>query len=85
MNPRTGRRINPRQPGMKRTHPQPRRLVEGIVLALRYDEPKDEKAVELQTLIRSKGIEHVLTSVCGLKKGEPLHALVLRQYNATEK
>ncbi len=58
----------------------PRRLVQGIVLALRYDEPKDEKAVELQSLIREKGIEAVLASVCGLSKGEQLQDLVLREY-----
>ena len=60
---------------------QPRRLVEGIVLALRYNEPKDEKAVELQTMIRAKGIEHVLTSVCGLKDNEPLRAMILHEYS----
>jgi mannitol-1-phosphate 5-dehydrogenase len=58
----------------------PKRLVEGIVLALRYDEPKDEKAVELQSLIRAKGIEHVLSAVCGLKPDEPLWTMILESY-----
>jgi mannitol-1-phosphate 5-dehydrogenase len=57
----------------------PRRLVEGITLALRYDEPKDEKAVELQSLIRQNGFEHVLENICGLKSSEPLRAMVLEQ------
>jgi mannitol-1-phosphate 5-dehydrogenase len=60
---------------------QPRRLVEGIVLALRYDEPKDEKAVELQALIRSQGVAHVLTTVCGLREDEPLRAMILQEYS----
>ena len=60
---------------------QPRRLVEGIVLALRYDEPKDEKAQELQSVIRDKGIEHVLSFVCGLRDNEPLKAMILKEYS----
>lgn len=61
---------------------QPHNLVKGIVLALRYDEPRDEKAVELQSLIRNKGVEHVLETVCGLKSHEALHAMILKEYTS---
>jgi mannitol-1-phosphate 5-dehydrogenase len=55
-------------------------LLEGIVAALRYDDPEDEKALHLQTLLADEGIVHVLESVCRLDPSEPLFDLISDKY-----
>jgi len=55
-------------------------LVEGIVAALRYDNPEDEKAVELQRLLADEGIAHVLETACELKPSEALFDLISQKY-----
>ena len=59
---------------------QPVFLLEGIVAALRYDNPEDEKAVELQRLLADEGIAHVLETACELKPSEPLFDLISHKY-----
>ncbi len=60
-------------------------LLEGIVAALRYDNPEDEKAVELQRLISEEGIAHVLETVCGLRPDEPLHEMISDKYRIAQR
>jgi len=55
-------------------------LLEGIVAALRYDNPEDEKALELQRLLSDEGIAHVLESICGLSPSDPLHTIISEKY-----
>lgn len=55
-------------------------LLEGIVAALRYDNPEDEKAVELQRLLADEGIAHVLETACELSPSEPLFDLISQKY-----
>jgi mannitol-1-phosphate 5-dehydrogenase len=62
---------------------QPAHLLEGIVAALRYDNPDDEKALELQRLLRDEGIAHVLETICGLSPSDPLFDLISQKYKRT--
>ena len=48
----------------------PVRVVDGIVAALRYDDPGDAEAVELQETIRAEGVGAALTKFCGLDEDE---------------
>ncbi len=59
---------------------QPDVLADGIVSALRYDNPDDEKAVELQRMLREDGLDSVLRDVCGLKPTDALYQLVQSRY-----
>ncbi len=54
----------------------PRALSWGIAAALRYDEPDDPSAPELQRMLREMGREITLRRVCGIAPNEPLAALV---------
>ncbi len=59
---------------------EPTVLVDGIVSALRYDNADDEKAVELQEILNTDGLDRVLTEVCGLQKGEALYRMIEDRY-----
>lgn len=56
---------------------EPTGLVQGVLSALRYGNPEDEKAMELQGVIQSKGLRHVLASVCGLSPEDDLFQRVV--------
>jgi len=56
---------------------EPTHLVQGIISALRYDNPADPVAVGLQEKLANEGPEAVLTEVCGLTPDEPLYQLIL--------
>jgi mannitol-1-phosphate 5-dehydrogenase len=60
-------------------------LLEGIVAALRYTDPEDEKALRLQQLLADEGIAHVLETVCGLDSAEPLHELIFDKYQSSRR
>lgn len=60
-------------------------LLEGIVAALRYDNPDDEKALQLQRLLSDEGIAHVLETVCRLDPAEPLFDLISHKYKVTRR
>ncbi len=51
-----------------------------IVAALRYDNPDDEKAIELLRLLSDEGLPHVLQSVCSLSPSAPLHTMISEKY-----
>ncbi len=55
-------------------------LLQGIVAALRYNDPEDEKALELQQLLADEGVAHVLETVCGLDPAEPLYDMIFQKY-----
>ena len=55
---------------------KPIALVQVIIAALDFEEPNDPAAVEIQTLLRLKGVDGVLDSICQLGPNEPLRALI---------
>ncbi len=59
---------------------RPMFLLEGIIAALRYDHPDDEKAIELQSLLADEGIAHVLETICDLDPAEALFDLISQKY-----
>jgi len=59
---------------------EPEAIVTGIVAALRYDEPADPQAAELQQMLQERGLEAVLREVCQLEPGERLEQMVRRAY-----
>jgi mannitol-1-phosphate 5-dehydrogenase len=58
----------------------PDHIVQGVVAALRYDNPDDAQAVELQSLIRAKGIRAVLRQCCGLGDNDRLMGDIESRY-----
>jgi len=60
-------------------------LLDGILAALRYDNPEDEKAVELQRLLSDEGIAHVLETVCRLDPAEPLFDVISQKYKTARR
>lgn len=54
----------------------PRALSWAIAAALRYDEPNDPTAPELQRMLQEQGLELTLRKVCGIGPTEPLAALI---------
>jgi mannitol-1-phosphate 5-dehydrogenase len=54
----------------------PRALSWAIAAALRYDDPEDPSAAELQRLLRARGREITLRQVCRILPDEPLAALI---------
>lgn len=55
-------------------------LAKAIVAALHFDDPSDKEAVTLQTLLQTKGLDHVLQTVCELKENNPLYQAIVAQY-----
>jgi mannitol-1-phosphate 5-dehydrogenase len=64
---------------------KPHALAKGIAAGYRFDSPEDALAVELQTIIRERGISTALETVSELKPGESLTNLVLEQYHPLTK
>jgi mannitol-1-phosphate 5-dehydrogenase len=60
---------------------QPRHLSIAIAAALRFADPHDPIAVELQQKIASHGIEATLANVCQILPGEPLSLLVQQAFH----
>ena len=59
---------------------EPVNLVDGICAALKFDNPDDETAVDLQRFLDEKGIDHVLSEVCGLSEEDGLFSMIKRAY-----
>jgi len=55
----------------------PYNIVKGIVAGLRYDNPADEAAMEMQSSINSEGIREFLERHCGLSKGTVFFEMIL--------
>jgi mannitol-1-phosphate 5-dehydrogenase len=64
---------------------KPDGIVDGIVAALRYDNPDDAQAVELQSLIGTKGIRAALRQCSGLGDDDRLTRDVETRYLRTTK
>jgi len=56
---------------------EPRALLQVIGAALRFDEPTDATAPEIQALLAAEGLPGVLRKVCALKEDEPLWGLLV--------
>lgn len=58
---------------------EPTHLAEVISAVLRYDDPQDEEAVELQELVRERGEREALSQCAGVDEDHPLVELVLER------
>lgn len=56
-------------------------IAKAIAYGLLYNNPKDERACELQDMIRAKGIEETLTNITGLGLDHPIATSVLHYFN----
>ena len=56
---------------------EPTHLAAVISAVLRYDDPGDEEAVELQELVRDRGVRAALSQCAGVDEDHPLVELVL--------
>ena len=54
----------------------PRRIIEGIRAALTYGHPDDPEALRLQDMRRTRGLDAVLSEVCGLRPDDALWQLI---------
>lgn len=57
-----------------------RGIVKGIAAGLMFDNPNDEKALEVQELIKEHGIHKAIKKICELKQGRLLDAIA-NEYN----
>lgn len=57
----------------------PHMIVKAIAAALYFDEEKDDAAIQLQDMRKTKGIAYVLKEVCKLREGEPLWTMVINE------
>lgn len=64
---------------------EPWMIVKAIAVALYFDDPNDEGAVQLQVMRKTKGIAFVLKEVCKLSETEPLTAMILQEVEALQK
>jgi mannitol-1-phosphate 5-dehydrogenase len=64
----------------------PEGLAWGIAAGLAYDDPRDRRAIELQGLVESEGVDGVLGTLCGLepssRQSKRLIDLVIARYTA---
>lgn len=70
--------VSPALQLLERGH-EPTHLAEVIGVVLRYDDPQDEEAVELQEMVRDRGERAALSHCAGVVEEHPLVELVLRQ------
>lgn len=56
---------------------EPKNFVRGIRAVLAYDNPEDKEAIQLQLLLKTKGLDVVLQEICGLDPGEKLFQLIV--------
>ncbi len=57
----------------------PEHLAMAIAAAIHYQSPEDPAAQQLAQQLAQEGTGSILTHICGLPPGSPLHQLVLRQ------
>jgi mannitol-1-phosphate 5-dehydrogenase len=60
-------------------------LLKGIAAVFYFDEPDDEEAIELQKLVKEKGIKEAVEETTGFKRGSDEHAAVVKDYEALGK
>jgi mannitol-1-phosphate 5-dehydrogenase len=59
-----------------------RRIVDGILAALRYSHPKDSQSVALSEQLAQRGLSKVLESICGIAPESPLAVEIERAWRA---
>lgn len=57
----------------------------GIASVLMYDNSDDEKAVELQSIIKQMGVPHCVETLCGVDKVDGLYSMIINAYNQVQK
>jgi mannitol-1-phosphate 5-dehydrogenase len=55
----------------------PEHLAFAAAAAIRYDDPEDEAARRVQRVLGERGLDGVLTEICGLQAGSPLRRLIM--------
>jgi mannitol-1-phosphate 5-dehydrogenase len=60
---------------------EPHGLALGIAAALCFDAESDPRAIELRDMVRTKGLGGTLEAVSGIREGERLFHLVVRQHS----
>jgi mannitol-1-phosphate 5-dehydrogenase len=58
----------------------PENIVSGIVACLKYDYPQDSQALELQSMLNTKGIQYVLNTVCKLDNKSKLSQMIMKKW-----
>ena len=58
----------------------PKALIKSIANGMAYDEPRDEKAMLIQNMIREEGIEAAIAKVCGVSADHDLVTRVAAEY-----
>ena len=58
----------------------PKALIKSIANGMAYDEPRDEKAMLIQNMIREEGIEAAIAKVCGVSADHDLVTCVAAEY-----
>ncbi len=56
-------------------------LLKGVAWALKYNNPEDEQAVEIQETIKKDGVEKAITEYTGVEKGSRMYDVILDEYN----
>lgn len=56
-------------------------LAEAIAYGFAYDEPRDDKAMEIQKMIRETGINETVSRVCGLPQEHEIVKMVIKKHN----
>jgi len=63
---------------------EPVNIVHGICAALRFDDPDDEKALELQQMLKNKGLDYTLEKLCGLSPDNKLSEMIKQYFKETQ-
>ena len=58
-----------------------RHLLKGVACALRFVNPEDKQAAELQEFIKEKGVGEAIKKYTGLKEHNPMYKAILEEYN----
>ncbi|GGG66308.1 mannitol-1-phosphate 5-dehydrogenase [Paenibacillus radicis (ex Gao et al. 2016)] len=61
-----------------------RHLTAVIAAALQFDYEEDQEAVELQSILRTEGIHHVIQQVMGISPQHPVHRQIASRYGERE-
>lgn len=61
--------------GLDNTH-----LLKAVAAALKFENPDDEQAVELQEFINKNGVEEAITKYTGLEPGSRMYNVILDEY-----
>lgn len=60
-------------------------LLRGAAAALHYNNPEDPQSVQVQQLIKDKGVAGAVTESTGLSADHPMHAKIVGAYNEMDK